>query len=78
MGFPGGTSGKQPACKNRRHERCGFNPWVGNILWNRKRQPTPVFLPGESLWIEDPGRLQPTGSQSQIRSDLALRTIIQY
>ena len=27
----------------------GFNPWVGNIPWRRKRQPTPVFLPGESL-----------------------------
>ena len=26
----------------------GFNPWVGNIPWRRKWQPTPVFLPGES------------------------------
>ena len=26
-------------------------------------QPTPVFLPGESLWTEEPGRLQSTGSQ---------------
>ena len=24
------------------------NPWVGNIPWSRKWQPTPVFLPGES------------------------------
>ena len=24
------------------------NPWVGKILWRRKWQPTPVFLPGES------------------------------
>ena len=23
------------------------NPWVGKIPWNRKRQPTSVFLPGE-------------------------------
>ena len=22
--------------------------WVGKISWRRKRQPTPVFLPGES------------------------------
>ena len=28
--------------------RPGFNPWVGNISWRRKRQPTPVFLPGKS------------------------------
>jgi len=25
-----------------------FDPWVGKIPWRRKRQPTPVFLPGES------------------------------
>ena len=24
-----------------------FDPWVGNIPWRRKWQPTPVFLPGE-------------------------------
>ena len=27
---------------------CGFNPWVMKILWRRKWQPTPVFLPGKS------------------------------
>ena len=31
--------------------------------WRRAWQPTPVFLPGESPWIEDPGGLQSTGSQ---------------
>ena len=25
-----------------------FNPWVGMILWRRKRQPTPVFLSEKS------------------------------
>ena len=25
-----------------------FNPWVGQISWRRKWQPTPVFLPGKS------------------------------
>ena len=24
--------------------RCGFNPLVGKIPWNRKWQPTPLFL----------------------------------
>ena len=28
--------------------RPGFDPWVGKIPRRRKRQPTPVFLPGES------------------------------
>ena len=48
MGFPAGTSGKEPACQSRRCKRCGFDPWVGKITWSRKLQPTPVFLPGES------------------------------
>ena len=48
LGFPGGTSAKEPACQCRRHKRCGFDPWVGKIPWRRKWQPTPVFLPGES------------------------------
>ena len=25
-GFPGGASGKEPACQCRRHKRCRFNP----------------------------------------------------
>ena len=48
MGFPGDASSKEPACRRRRHKRCGFNPWVEKILWRRAWQPTPVFLPGES------------------------------
>ena len=41
----------------------GFDPWVGKIPWRRAWQPTPVFLPGESPWTEEPGGLQSTGSQ---------------
>ena len=40
----------------------GFNPWVGKIPWRRAWQPTPVFLPGESPWTEEPGELQSIGS----------------
>ena len=29
--------------------------WVGKIPWRRAWQPTPVFLPGESTWTEEPG-----------------------
>ena len=29
--------------------RLGFSPWVGKIPWRRKRQPTPIFLPGKSM-----------------------------
>ena len=38
--------------------RPGFDPWVGKIPWRRERQPTPVFLPGEFPWTEEPGGLQ--------------------
>ena len=47
LGFPGGTSGKEPTCQCRRQKRRGFDPWVGKIPWRRAWQPTPVFLPGE-------------------------------
>ena len=49
LGFPGSTSGKEPACQCRRYKRCGFEPWVRKIPWRRAWQPIPVFLPGESL-----------------------------
>ena len=29
--------------------------WVGMIPWRRARQPTPVFLPEESPWRDEPG-----------------------
>ena len=42
-----GASGKEPTCQCKRHERCGFDPWVEKIPWRRKWQCTPVFLPGK-------------------------------
>ena len=42
MGFPGGASGREPACQSRRHKKGGFNLWVRKILWRRKWQPTPA------------------------------------
>ena len=47
-GFPGGASGKEPACQCRRRQRRGFDTWVGKIPSQRAQQPMPVFLPGES------------------------------
>ena len=44
-GFPWWPIGKESTCQCRRHK---FKPWVRKILWRRKWQPTPVFLPGES------------------------------
>ena len=36
------------ACQCRRHKRREFDPWVGKFPWRWAREPTPVFLPGES------------------------------
>ena len=49
MGFPGGPVDKEPACQCRRHRRLGLDPQIGKIPWRRAWQPTPIFLPGESL-----------------------------
>ena len=38
---------------------------VQKIPWGRKRQPTPVFLPGKSH-EQEPGRLQSMGSQKEL------------
>ena len=41
--------------------------WVQSLDWEdpqkMKWQPIPVFLPGESLWTEEPSGLQSMGSQ---------------
>ena len=47
IGLPRWCNGKEYACQCRRHKRRGFDPWVRKILWSRKWQPTPVFLPGK-------------------------------
>ena len=44
-GLPKWSCGKESACQCR---TCSFHLWVGKILWRRKQQPIPVFLPGKS------------------------------
>ena len=60
LGFPCGSDGKESTCKAG---DPGFDPWVGKIPWRGAWQPTPVFLPGEFPWTEEPGGLQSIGSQ---------------
>ena len=54
MGSPGNSAGKESACN-------AGDP--GSIPLGKAWQPTPVFLPGESPWTEEPGGLQSMGSQ---------------
>ena len=80
MGFPGGPSAKEPTCQCRRWKRRRLDPWVRKIPWRRAWQPTPVFLPGESPWTEEPGGLQSIGSHriGHDWSDLACTHICTY
>ena len=50
LGFPVGISGKQTNKQTNLPANAGdvgFDLQVGMIPWRRKRQPTPVFLPGK-------------------------------
>ena len=64
MGIPRWLSNKESTCQCG---RAGFDPWVRSLgrenPWRRKWQPTPVLLPGEFPWTEEPGGLQSMGSQ---------------
>ena len=44
LGLPSGTVVKNSSANARRH---GFSPWVRKILWSRKWQLNPSFLPGK-------------------------------
>ena len=64
LGSPGGSDGKE--LTGNEGVQCWspeFNPWVEKVPWRRAWQSTPVFLPGESLWTEEPDGLQSVGSQ---------------
>ena len=61
MGFPGGSDGKESTCNAG---DLGSIPGLGRSPGGGHDTPTPVFLPGESPWTEEPGGPQSMGSQS--------------
>ena len=63
IGFPGGTSGKEPACQCRRMKRYRFNLWVGKIPLEEGMVIHSSILAWRIPWTEEPGsRLQSIGS----------------
>ena len=60
QGFPSGSDSKESACQCRRPQ---YNPWFGKIHWRRKRQPIPVFLPGEYHGQKSQEGYSPRGRQ---------------
>ena len=47
-GFLDSSVGKESCLQCRRHKRHRFDLYVRKILWKRKWQSTPVFLPEKS------------------------------
>ena len=45
--LPKWLSGKEFDYQCRRLRNRGFSPWVRKSPWRRKRQPAPLFVPGE-------------------------------
>ena len=69
--LPGQCSDKESACQCKWHKRCGFDPWAGKIPWRRKRQPTPVLLPGKSHGQRNLGGYSPWSGQESDTTDHA-------
>ena len=81
LGFPGGAGGKEPAsqCRPcRRYKRHSFDPWNRKVLWSRKRQPAPVFLPGEFHRQRSLAGYSPWGSQTYLSMHTSLHLIYIY
>ena len=66
-GLPKWVSGKESTCQCRRCKRQGFNRWFGKVLWRRKWQPTPVFLPGKSHRLRRLVGCSPQGHKESAR-----------
>ena len=64
--FPWWLSSKESSCQCRRRK---IDPWVGKMPCKRKRQPTPVFLPGKSHGWKSLAGYSPRGCKN-IRYDL--------
>ena len=61
LGFLSGSDGKESACNAG---DLGSIPGLGRSPGGGHSNPLPVFLPGESPWTEEPGRLQSMGSKT--------------
>ena len=71
--LPRWCSGKESACQCRSCKRCRFNSLVRKSSWSRKRQPTPVFLPGKFQGQRSLVGYRPAGSQ-RVRHDSCAHT----
>ena len=64
--FPGGTSGKEPACQCRRHKRFGLIPGSGRSSGGGHGNPLQCSCL-ENPWTEEPGGLLCMGCKESDR-----------
>ena len=62
-GFLSSSSCKEPTCHCKKLKRRGFNPWVGGFPLEEGMATHSSILAWRTPWTEEPGGLQPTGSQ---------------
>ena len=67
-GFPGAASGKELTCQCRTHNRRGLDSRVGEDHPEEGIATHSNISDRRIPWIEEPGRLQSTGSQ-RVRHD---------
>ena len=72
MGLPGGPVVKNLPANAGDAGGAGSIPGLGKILWRRKWQPTPVFLPGKSQGQRSLGGCSPWGHKE---SDMTEYTV---
>ena len=69
MGFPGNTSGKEPVCQRRTHERCRLGPWMGRSPAGGNNNPFQYSCLARKIPLtEEPAGLQSMGLQ-RVRRD---------
>ena len=68
---------KSPPANAGDVNRCGFNPWIRKIPWKRAWQPTPVFLPGESLGQRNLVGYSPRGGKESDTTEAIRHACIQ-
>ena len=62
--LPSGASSKEPTCQCRKHKEMRVQSLRWEDPWKRQWQPTPIFLPGESV-----GQRSPMGYSPQVRKE---------
>ena len=63
LGFPGGTSGKEPGCQCRRHKRYSFQSLCWEDPLEEEMSTHPRIFVWRIPWTEEPGGLQSIGLQ---------------